>query len=246
MIRIMYDLQIGENMVINNKGQLHHLCNVIKVKMNEDIYLIKNNQVVHTKISSISKNEIVLRYIGETFENNELPINVTLGFAPLKGDNTQLVIQKAVELGVAHIDLLNFKRNIIKFDQKSINKKQEKFDKIIEGACNQSRRNIVPAIKLNQNINLQYLNMFDLILVCYEDEKSNHINLHKQSIKNAKNILIVIGPEGGFEKTEIDQLIKYNANVITLGKRILRAETASITSLSIVAGILEGENENSN
>ncbi len=248
MLRVFYNMPFASEMIIDDKEKVHHVGIVLRSKPGDEIYLVNKTEIAKCEIAMISKTEITVSLIEVIAENNELDTEVTLGFGPLKGDNTQLVIQKAVELGATKIDLVNFKRNVSKFDSKKASKKIEKFEKIIEGACLQSRRNIKPEIAVNVNLSEDYLAQYDLVLVCYENEHSNHIENYNQEIIMASNILILIGPEGGIDDNEIEFVQQQkNVKVATLGKRILRAETASISSLSIVGSILEGrEDENSN
>lgn len=242
MLRVLYNHPFTDTMVIDDKEKCHHLSVVLRCKPGDTVYLVNETSVAETKITSIAKDQVCVSLVSETLENNELPSKITLGFGPLKGDNTQLVVQKAVELGAAKIDLINFKRNISKFDSTKAVKKLAKFEKIIEGACLQSRRNIVPQIAANINLDNDYLAQFDLVLVGYENEQANHILSHSQQICEASSILVLIGPEGGIDQSEIDILEQANnVKIITLGARILRAETASICSLSVISSILEGK-----
>lgn len=242
MLRVFYNKPFSNLMTIDDKDTVHHIGVVLRAKQDQEVYLVNKNNIAKTNIVEISKAEIVVQLVEELVENNELSTKITLGFGPLKGDNTQLVIQKAVELGASEINLINFKRNVSKFDSKKAEKKIEKFEKIIDGACSQSRRNIKPEIKANVSLNEEYCSNFDLIIVCYENEHSNHIMKYNQQIRDAEKILVLIGPEGGIDETEIASLETYeNVVVATLGNRILRAETASITSLSIIASMIEGE-----
>ncbi len=242
MLRVFYDNPFTDFMIIDDKDKHHHISVVLRAKPGDEIYLVAKTEVAKTEITGISKTEIEVKLVEVIAENNELPNNITLGFGPLKGDNTQLVVQKAVELGVNHIDLINFKRNVSKFDSKKADKKIDKFNKIIEGACLQSRRNFKPAINSNINLSQSYIEQFDLVLVCYENEHSNHIMNYSQQIADNQNILVLIGPEGGIDDAEIDLLSQFdNVLITTLGARILRAETASMSSLAIIGSILEGK-----
>lgn len=241
MLRVFYNQPFTDTMVIDNKEKVHHLAVVLRSKPGDQVYLVNATEIAKTEVVSITKTEIVLTLIEVFAENNELSNNVTLGFGPLKGDNTQLVVQKAVELGAVQIDLINFKRNVSKFDSKKADKKLDKFNKIIEGACLQSRRNMQPRINANVNLSAEYIANFDLVLVCFENEVSNHLNKYEQQIKAANQLLILVGPEGGIDDSEIESLMQYqNVRITTLGKRIMRAETASISSLAMVASIMEG------
>lgn len=241
MLRVFYNQPFTEVMVIANKEKVHHLGVVLRITAGDEVYLVNETEVAKTEVIQITKTEISLRLVEVFAENNELSKEITLGFGPLKGDNTQLVVQKAVELGVSHIDLINFKRNVSKFDSKKADKKLDKFNKIIEGACLQSRRNIRPTISANVNLCLEYLNKFDLVIVCFENEQSNHLLKYVDDINKSEKILVLIGPEGGIDDSEIEMLQQnQNIRIATLGKRIMRAETASISSLAMIAGIMEG------
>lgn len=242
MLRIFYNQQFTKYMVIDDKEKIHHLSTVLRIKTFDEVYLVNGSEVAKTIVRSVSKARIELEMVEVFKESNELTKELTLGFAPLKGDNTQFVIQKAVELGVVNIDLVNFKRNISKFDGGKAEKKLQKFNKIIEGACNQSRRNIQPQIDINVSLTSTYLSSFDLVIACFENESSNHLLSYTEAICCAKSILLLIGPEGGIEEGEIEALAaNHNVRVATLGKRILRAETASICGLSIIGSIIEGK-----
>lgn len=242
MLRVFYNGSFTSSMVIDDKDKVHHIGVVLRAKPGDEVYLVNATEIAKTTVSSVTKEQINLDLIEVINENNELTAEITLGFGPLKGDNTQLVVQKAVELGVVHIDLINFKRNVSKFDNKKAEKKLEKFNKIIEGACLQSRRNMQPTISANINLAADYINNFDLVLVCFENERSNHLAKYQSEIETASKILVLIGPEGGIDDSEIASLEQNNnVKVATLGKRIMRAETASISSLAMIASILEGK-----
>lgn len=242
MLRVFYNGSFTNTMIIDDKDKVHHIGVVLRAKPGDEVYLVNTIEIAKTTVSSVNKDEIYLDLIEIITENNELASKITLGFGPLKGDNTQLVVQKAVELGVVHIDLINFKRNVSKFDSKKAEKKLEKFNKIIEGACLQSRRNMQPTINANVNLTIDYISDFDLVLVCFENERSNHLIKYQTEIETANKILVLVGPEGGIDDSEIASLEQNNnVKVATLGKRIMRAETASISSLAMIASILEGK-----
>ncbi len=242
MIRIFYEQQFAQNMQITDKDKCHHLAIVLRLQNGAEVFLVNGNDIAKCTITAISKSQIDVSLIATFKEDNELDIDVCLGFGPLKGDNTQLVIQKAVELGASQIDLINFKRNVSKFDSKKAQKKIEKFEKIIDGACAQSRRNKRVMINVNVDLDENYLKQFKRIFVCYENERANHLASQLTSIYQGEKILILIGPEGGIDATEIE-FLEHNSKVqtVTLGKRILRAETASLNALSLVAACRERE-----
>lgn len=245
MHRLFYNQPFQSPITITDPEHCHHFSTVLQLKPGEHLYLVNKNQVAKCEIATISKSEICCEIIEISTECNELETEITLGFGPLKNDNTQLVIQKAVELGASEIHLINFIRNISKFDSKKAEKKNSKFQKISYSAAQQSRRNIVPNITVNVDLSPEYLQGFDLVLVCYENEDNNRITNYKSKILSAKKILVLVGPEGGIDKREIEKLTA-NCFLISLGKRILRAETASISVLSILGNLIEENNENCN
>ena len=149
-----------------------------------------------------------------------------------------LIVQKAVELGVYDITLVNSKRCIVKFDEKKESKKIERLQKISYEASKQSKRLIVP--KINELIQIKDIINFvgdNYLLVAYEEDKNISLRDVIMKIKtenSGKDIFILIGSEGGFEREEVEFLINNGAFSIGLGARILRTETAGINLLSIL------------
>ena len=157
----------------------------------------------------------------------------------------ELVIQKSVELGVFDITPVEMKRCVVKLKENDKKKKIERWHKIAEVAAKQSGRNQIP--KINDIIQIknicQEMEKYDIVLVAYEKEENNTL---KQVLKQLKEreysnlkIGVVIGPEGGIEEQEIEMLKENGAEIITLGKRILRTETVALNVLSILMYELE-------
>ena len=161
----------------------------------------------------------------------------------------EYIIQKSVELGVYDITPVDMKRCVVKLDEKNANKKIERWQKISEVAAKQCGRNIIPQI--NNVINIKKLceivENYDIVLVAYENEENNSLKNELSQIKNTIinnqsqefKIGIVIGPEGGLEKQDVENLERSGAKIITLGKRILRTETVALNVLSIIMYELE-------
>ena len=161
----------------------------------------------------------------------------------------EYIIQKSVELGVSEITPLNMKRCVVKIDIKDESKKIQRWNKISEVAAKQCGRNIIP--KVNSVAKIKEIgdlcNDYDIILVAYEGEKNNKLKKvlkELKSIYNTDKILktaIVIGPEGGIDKEEVEELNKIdNTKIITLGDRILRTETVALNMTSIIMYEFEG------
>ena len=165
----------------------------------------------------------------------------------------ELIIQKSVELGVHDITPIEMKRCVVKLKEKDKTKKIERWQKISEVAAKQCGRNYIPKINNIENLKeiSEKIKDYDAVLVAYEEEKENTLKNELKLLKkynqekndNANNekikIAIVIGPEGGIDKEEINALEKNGAKIITLGKRILRTETVALNVLSIIMYELE-------
>ena len=156
----------------------------------------------------------------------------------------ELIIQKSTELGADKITPVEMKRCVVKLDGKDKIKKVERWQKIAEVAAKQSGRDIIPEVCQIQNIkeiSADFMK-YDLVLLCYENEKETFIKdilksedlLDKAENKSEIKIAVIIGPEGGIEVSEVEQMEQSGAKVISLGNRILRTETVAISLLSII------------
>ena len=187
-------------------------------------------------MKSLSPLDIEINY--EIPSDSELPSDVTLFFALAKGDKIEFVIQKATELGVKRIVLLKTERSVVKFDDKSIEHKLERFNKIAKEASEQSHRVVIPEIVGPVDIRKipsEYLS--DINLLAYEKEAGSTVNSFER-LEKGKSVSIMIGPEGGFSKEEV-LLLQDKFALISLGKRILRTETAAVYALSVIGYLLE-------
>ena len=148
----------------------------------------------------------------------------------------EYIIQKTTELGVKHIYPVNLERCIVKIDKKDESKKITRWQKIAESAAKQSKRDFIPIVENIINIENICKNIlkYDIILLAYENEESITIKQELQKINKNKelNIGVIVGPEGGFTEKEVSILINAGAKCVTLGKRILRTETAPLVILS--------------
>lgn len=166
--------------------------------------------------------------IGEcTNENNELDCDITCILSLIKNDKFELTLQKLVELGVKKIVPYKAVRSVVKVKD---NKKIDRLNKIVREAAEQSHRNIIPDVCDFADINDLEKYKSELNYICYESEKNI------SGIPSGKSITYVIGPEGGFDESEYKKICNFGFESISLGKRILRAETAAIYMTSIVVG----------
>lgn len=208
---------------------VHHIRNVMRMKDGDNIRLIDSLNNVF--LAKISEDHLII--LEEILENNELDIKVTAFISLIKSDKFELILQKLTELGVYEIIGLETKNSIIKI--KDYNSKINRWQKIILNAARQSHRNNVPIF--DKVINISQLKNFDseIKLFCYEKENNNKFIFDKQ----AKTISFIIGPEGGFDLDEVKNICDFGYRPISLGKRILRAETAAIYLMSNIVGYYE-------
>lgn len=240
-----------ENETINIiGGDVNHIKNVLRKKEKEkiEICIIGNEEKGIDTISEIKKIEencIKCRILEYKVSETEGKIQVTIFQGLPKSDKMELVIQKSVELGVYEIYPTEMKRCIVKLKEQEANKKIARWQKISEVAAKQSGRNIIPQIKEKVNIK-QVCNLvkdYDKLIVAYEEEKENSLKSELKSIKSKDKenikIAILVGPEGGIDLAEIEELRKAGAVIVTLGKRILRTETVALNVLSNIMYELE-------
>lgn len=225
---------IGENRItINEKSDINHLKNVFRIKIDEEIRAVDGEKEYYCKVVSIDKKEIVLE-IEQIFEDrysHKVKIDAALGI--LKNDKMDLTIQKLTEIGINKIIPLVVKRGVAK-----ITEKKDKWDLIVKEALKQCQA--VKATEIDEVKKLEEMEFekYDLVIVPYECEEEYTLkNLLRNREKLPERVLYIIGSEGGFDPEEIIFLKNKKADIVTLGRRILRAETASI----VVGGILINE-----
>ena len=233
--------QINENEIIIIGEDVNHIKNVLRKKIGDKLEICnqETGTTFECEIAEINETQIKNHIITENkMTNSKVLVDIFQGLP--KAEKMELIIQKSVELGVNAIIPVKMQRCVVKLDIKSENKKIERWQKISESAAKQSGRNLIPQIhkiiKIEEISKLK--NEYDIIIICYENEKENHIKKEIQKLKQNKKqeirIAIVIGPEGGLEENEVKYLEKEGAKIVTLGNRILRTETVALNILSII------------
>ena len=229
------DCRQGDRYVITGADH-NHIKNVLRMKVGDTILISANGKSDLCEIEIIDNDEIVAPIIEEDYQNTELPLQIHLFQGLPKSDKMELIIQKAVELGVYSITPIEMKRCIVKLDDKKKKSKQTRWQAISESAAKQSKRNTIPEINeiISYKAALNAAKELDLLLVPYENEDG--ILSTKEALaklKEAKSVGIIIGPEGGFDDAEIEAAKNSDGRIISLGKRILRTETAAITAVGM-------------
>ena len=233
----------GENAYIEG-SDVNHIVNVLRMKPGEELLIsVKGDWDYLCKIVDIETDRVNLKVL-ESMEQRELPVNITLLQGIPKSDKLEMIIQKAVELGVSEIIPVKTKRVVVKIDEKKVDTKVNRWNAIAESAAKQSKRSIVPKVLKPQTVEnaLETVKDYGVKLLPYENAQG--IKKTRSILDNmdkTKNIAVFIGPEGGFEESEVDSIKNSGFEVITLGKRILRTETAGLALLSNIMIRLEDE-----
>ena len=233
----------GENAYIEG-SDVNHIANVLRMKPGEELLIsVKGDRDYLCKIVDIETDRVNLKVL-ESMEQRELPVNITLLQGIPKSDKLEMIIQKAVELGVSEIIPVKTKRVVVKIDEKKVDTKVNRWNAIAESAAKQSKRSIIPKVYEPMSIDnaLEIVKDFGVKLIPYEN--ADGIDKTRKILDNmdkTKNIAVFIGPEGGFEESEVERIKNSGFEVITLGKRILRTETAGLALLSNIMIRLEDE-----
>lgn len=245
----MYRFFVPAENIENGKAcitgdDVNHIKNVLRMEEGEKIVVSCGQGTdFYCIIDFIRENQIDLIIESEKAAVTELPASIVLFQALPKADKMELVIQKAVELGAVEIVPVRTRRCVVKLDEKRAEKKRTRWLAIAEAAAKQSGRGIVPQIHEVTDFSqaLKYAKRLDTVLIPYElyEDMSGSVEAMKKAAAG-NSIGVFIGPEGGFERGEVEQAITQGAVPISLGKRILRTETAGLAALSMLMFLIEG------
>lgn len=211
-----------------------HIARSLRMKVGEELTLCSCYKTeYHCIITGFGVDTVEVEIISQKPCENEPSVRVALFQALTKGDKMDLIIQKAVELGACEMIPILTDRCVSRPDEKSAAKKITRWQKIAQQAAMQSRRAVIPEVKPLMNFNdaLRYAKEFEKTLLFYEGGGESVKNLID---KNTESIAVFIGSEGGFAPSEVERLIENGGMPATLGKRILRAETAPLAALSVI------------
>lgn len=229
---------IGKSVVLN-EDDVFHICKVMRAKLNDKIEVVCDGKVHLCKITSFKPFKIEV--ISKIEEVRELTHDVILICSLIKGEKMDLVIQKATELGASEIVLLSSERSIVKIKISEQEKKLIRFRKIAKEASEQCHRLKVPEIKRIIQISDLANISAKVKMIAYENMAGSSKSFFEtvKGIKKNQSVAIVIGPEGGFADYEVKIAIDNGFAPVSLGNRILRAETAAFYALSVISCFLE-------
>ena len=238
---------LNEELNINSTYELskddsNHIVRIMRKQKNDKVYVVFNKEIKYIcTIVDNNVDKVLVTPYEQVDGSNELSTKITVAIPPLKNDKIEYLIQKLTELGVSNILLFNSERNIAKIKKDKVDSKLNRWSKIVKEAAEQSKRNLIPDITYVDSLRdlIIFSEKYNHKVVAYEKESVNEDNINLNNLLNSnlnnKDVIAVFGSEGGLSENEINILTENNFDVIGLGKRILRAETAPLYFVSCVA-----------
>lgn len=224
--------QINDKEIFILGEDVNHIANVLRMQKNEKIQVCNKDNAKNyiVEIIQFEKERIITNIVEELNDTVEPNVKIDLYQGLPKSDKMEFIIQKTIEVGINKIIPVDMTRCVVKLNEKEAVKKIERWQKIAESAAKQSKRDIIP--KIENIVKLEKINIeqYDKFFIAYEDESKNLLKTELNKIDKSENykIGILVGPEGGLDIKEVEELKQKGAISISLGKRILRTETAPI------------------
>jgi len=235
----------GSHIYIEDKNDLHHLTKVLRGKVGMKIDISDGDEWEYeTELEELTADCATLKILDKQKFASEPEVRVTLFQGVPKASKMETVIQKTVEIGVDSIVPVFMERTVV-VEKGNFGKKLDRWQKIADEAVKQCKRGIIPQVRENCTFKemMNQLDDYDLVICPYENEDGYSMKdcLRKaaEGENTPKKVAIIIGPEGGFADKEIDALKDAGAEIVTLGKTILRTETAGLVALTMVMYELE-------
>ncbi|WP_026011169.1 16S rRNA (uracil(1498)-N(3))-methyltransferase [Paenibacillus sp. OSY-SE] len=240
--------QFGEQHIQITGSDAHHIVNVMRAKPGATVIVSDGaSREAKAMIERCENGAVEARIVELLAADREPAVLVSVAQSLPKGDKMELIIQKCTEIGAARFIPFVSERTIVQYDQKKEAKRLERWGKIAKEAAEQSHRNRVPAIDstVSWKALTEHYSEYDLVLLCYEDEVGTllrdvlepfHRTFHSkvQQSQQEARILVIIGPEGGFSLREVEAAVEAGARCVSLGRRILRAETAGMAACTCI------------
>lgn len=230
------DARQGDYFYISG-SDYNHIRNVLRMKTGEELLVSCGGVSSLCRLDGFEGDSAVAEIIKENYQSTDLPVEIYLFQGLPKADKMELIIQKAVELGVHAIIPTEMSRCVVKLDDKKKKSKTQRWQTIAESAAKQSKRSAVPTVydAVSYKEALSMAEKLDVLMVPYESKDG--MESTKRALDNIKvgsKVGIIIGPEGGFEESEVEKAMAVGGESVSLGKRILRTETAAITAVGMV------------
>lgn len=234
-----YFAHLDNDRVVLEEDDVFHLTRVMRAKVGDELEIVDSKQTLYLSVIKSLK-PLEIKIIEQLIRPTEVLNQISLYYVMAKGDKTDLVVQKATELGVHHIILLHSKRSVVVVDSSKIVSKVERYLKIAKEASEQSKRLIIPSIRIATKFEAIKEDQSNLKLIADEAVAGQTDALYQElhQLKNG-SIAVLVGPEGGFAREEVELARQSGFKTISLGKRILRSETAAIHLCGLISSYLE-------
>ncbi len=240
MRRIFIKSLLQEKLVITG-GDAHHLGRVMRARAGDRILVADDEgRVGEYELTGFTEESVSMRLVQYVEERTESPVELVLAQCLPKGDKLELIVQKATELGVNVIVPLASDNCVVRYDGKKAAAKQEKWQRIANEAGKQCGRSRLPSVMPVQSLQAWLKEIAGeqgadtAVCMCYENEQQQGIKEYLRTHGAAKKIVAIIGPEGGFSLAEAALAKELGIASVSLGTRILRAETAAISAVAVI------------
>lgn len=235
MHRFFVPQPFAEEMEITG-ADAHHICNVLRMHSGQYIQIVSSDRVTALmEIKTATADAAFVRFVRRIEQVNEPSVRIILAQGLAKGEKMDLIVQKAVEVGVDTIVPLAMENSVVKLDGDKAKKKVERWQKIAEEAAKQSKRDIIPKVERVMRMD-EVLQEFDCTVkfIAYEGEKQQGLKKALREIRDFAEILLIVGPEGGIASKELKAAENAGTVIVSLGNRILRTETAGLVAAAAI------------
>lgn len=237
--------QVEKEKIVILGGDVNHIRNVLRMKIGDQIQISDgSNQVWLCQIVQMENDKIETEILSVEESFAELPAKIYLFQGIPKGDKMEWIIQKAVELGVYAIVPMRTNRVVVKLDKEKEQSKRNRWNKIAESAAKQSGRTVIPEVLPIMGLEevCYFVKEFECKMIPYECTNEKGVGRTRKLVEKIQpkdRVGVLIGPEGGFEKEEVEIALQNGIEAVSLGKRILRTETAGMIALGMIMLFLE-------
>ena len=234
----------SEGLAYITGADVNHISHVLRMKPGEQFYVTDGERQGKylCALKSVSAEQVVCDIVQNITDTTELPCEIVLYQGLPKADKMELIIQKAVEFGASRIVPVETKRSVVKLDAKKAQAKISRWQGIAEAAAKQSKRDVIPVIGELMTLKeaLKEAANFEVSMMPYENaEGMDFTRRLLEGIQPGQRVAIFVGPEGGFDESEVEAALSMGTKPMTLGRRILRTETAGLAILSMLVYVLE-------
>lgn len=213
-----------------------HIGKVLRMQPGDKLQIVSDDGVsALAEVIAITESTVTVRCLEKLAESHEPAVKITLAQGLAKGEKMDFIIQKAVELGVYSVVPVAMEHSVVRLDGAKADKKVERWQKIAEAAAKQSKRDIIPQVQAVQSVSEMLANNnCKTKIIAYECEDRMSLKTALREAGQLEDLLLIIGPEGGISEAELAKAREAGAVPVSLGRRILRAETAGLVAMSAI------------